>query len=385
LLCFFRSGNSVQDVPGCSGAGSPGTDYCSDFIRPTTAPSTSSPTTLTRKPTPIPSTAPLSVAPTNPAPTQQPTTPRPSPVPTQADSLKIIASGPFGNCEGSCNNDLECEFGLNCFKTSKDFDVVSLFFVPGCSGTNLNADNFCKKPSAGTVVIEGRNGEPKSAFPLGKCEGVCTSDDDCEESLECFSRVSNERVRGCAGAGSSGVSYCFDPLSLTELGDNGSPANVFPLGICEGDCDSDSECGEGLVCFRRGSFESIPGCFGSGVPGKDYCIPGTRVVPTEPEPTLPSTGTPPTPTPGVFPGFPPSTGTPPTPGVFPGFPPSTGTPPTPTPGVFPGFPPSTGTPPTPGVFPGFPPSTGTPPTPTPGVFPGFPFPNVLVLEFQPPA
>jgi hypothetical protein len=126
------------------------------------------------------------------------------------------------------------------------------------------------------------------------------------------------------------VSYCFNPLALAEPGDNGIPANVYPLGVCEGDCDNDSECGEGLVCFERDRFDLVPGCFGVGVFSKDYCIPGTKtVVPTEPEASLPPTDTAPTPSTGFFP--------------FPGFAlPPTDTAPTPSTGAFPfpgiGFP-----------------------------------------------
>jgi len=42
---------------------------------------------------------------------------------------------------------------------------------------------------------------------------------------------------------------------------------------CEGDCDSDAECGANLVCFQRDRGESVPGC--KGVPNSDkvdYCI-----------------------------------------------------------------------------------------------------------------
>ena len=31
-------------------------------------------------------------------------------------------------------------------------------------------------------------------------------------------------------------------VSLTKVGNDGSPVDTFPLGECEGDCDNDSEC-----------------------------------------------------------------------------------------------------------------------------------------------
>ncbi len=32
------------------------------------------------------------------------------------------------------------------------------------------------------------------------------------------------------------------PMPLVIAGDNGTPTESFPLGLCEGDCDYDGEC-----------------------------------------------------------------------------------------------------------------------------------------------
>ncbi len=53
-------------------------------------------------------------------------------------------------------------------------------------------------------------------------------------------------------------------------------AENYKCGRCEGDCDYDSDCEDGLICFRRDGFETVPGCTGAGgsrdVKGKDFCI-----------------------------------------------------------------------------------------------------------------
>lgn len=51
------------------------------------------------------------------------------------------------------------------------------------------------------------------------------------------------------------------------------PESYFPLGFCEGDCDSDDECEEGLVCFQRGSNQPIPFFLGGEDDSTrtDYC------------------------------------------------------------------------------------------------------------------
>ena len=50
-----------------------------------------------------------------------------------------------------------------------------------------------------------------------------------------------EAVPGCEGTGQSGYDYCIDRPTANTLivnGDNGVPAEHFPLGFCEGDCVS---------------------------------------------------------------------------------------------------------------------------------------------------
>jgi hypothetical protein len=46
--------------------------------------------------------------------------------------------------------------------------------------------------------------------------------------------------------------------------------------LCEGDCDSDSDCAGDLICLQRDGFEAVPGCSGEGgardVYAKDICV-----------------------------------------------------------------------------------------------------------------
>eukprot|EP00980_Cylindrotheca_fusiformis_P021547 scaffold8397_cov90-Cylindrotheca_fusiformis.AAC.1 len=51
-------------------------------------------------------------------------------------------------------------------------------------------------------------------------------------------------------------------------------SDVFPLGLCQGDCDANSDCGEGLVCFQSDENEEVPGCDGGLEDSSrtDYCI-----------------------------------------------------------------------------------------------------------------
>ena len=59
---------------------------------------------------------------------------------------------------------------------------------------------------------------------------------------------------------------------LEYVGNNGNPAANFPLQACQGDCDNNAECADGLVCFQRSATEEVPGCSGAGRSGWDYCF-----------------------------------------------------------------------------------------------------------------
>lgn len=55
-----------------------------------------------------------------------------------------------------------------------------------------------------------------------------------------------------------------------------------PLGECQGDCDTDEQCADGLVCFKRSletSLNDIPGCSSSGTVGHnvDICVDFSKV------------------------------------------------------------------------------------------------------------
>ena len=63
------------------------------------------------------------------------------------------------------------------------------------------------------------------------------------------------------------------PRPLERVGNNGSPPEAFPLGPCEGDCDSDDECQDGLYCYSR-SFgtDGMPDSCTGSVSDFDFCF-----------------------------------------------------------------------------------------------------------------
>ena len=104
----------------------------------------------------------------------------------------------------------------------------------------------------GDVHING-----KGTGGLGVCEGDCDKDSDCGIGLMCFQRGGNDPVPGCSGTPDSGWDYCV-PIKALDSSRNGGTG----YGMCEGDCDYDSDCDAGLKCFQRDGYESVPGCSG---------------------------------------------------------------------------------------------------------------------------
>ena len=147
------------------------------------------------------------------------------------------------------------------------------------------------------------NANPNFEAPFGLCEGDCDNDEDCEVGLICFQRGRNETVPGCSGGENDQTlsDYCILSQEGTPT-DNATalpseapskpsaqPTEFTPLGLCEGDCDFDSDCADGLYCFQRGPGEAVPGCAGKETDNSrtDYC---TVSLPT----SQPSQSQPPT-------------------------------------------------------------------------------------------
>ena len=102
-----------------------------------------------------------------------------------------------------------------------------------------------------------------------------------------FTRDPDEfpEIPGCTGSTeeANGYDVCFERpdnyVFRTGNGGNDNRGNPYLLGACEGDCDRDSECEEGLVCFQRTGFEPVPYCEGVGRrAGDDICINPTPEV-----------------------------------------------------------------------------------------------------------
>ena len=79
-------------------------------------------------------------------------------------------------------------------------------------------------------------------------EGDCDNDSECAAGLKYFERSGFEQVHDCNGNDIDDSGYCIHPT----VTDYGMDANVdhSPLQLCEGDCDNDSHCKDGLKYAR---------------------------------------------------------------------------------------------------------------------------------------
>ena len=82
-------------------------------------------------------------------------------------------------CQGDCDTDADCAYGLVCFERSWDEAV------PGCDlgGTGIEMEDYCTEPQdEKQLILFGINGVPEENYPLKACQGDCGTDADCEVS-----------------------------------------------------------------------------------------------------------------------------------------------------------------------------------------------------------
>lgn len=168
---------------------------------------------------------------------------------TVPDNLRYTRS-PMRECEGSCSVDDDCLGRLVCLQSSSSYNGV----FPGCIGVDNSGQNFCVQPMSLPANPAPSTSAPVPSPTAGQTPSPTTS----------FNLPSTPT--------SAPVIAGPEKPQLELKGNNHFPASAFPLGQCQGDCDNDSECAEGLVCFQRDFTGAIPGCSGTPAWNHDYCI-----------------------------------------------------------------------------------------------------------------
>jgi hypothetical protein len=140
--------------------------------------------------------------------------------------------------------------------------------------------------SNNTEIISDTEALPMlSPKKFGLCEGDCDIDEDCADGLFCFMKEAGvATVPGCDGFDTSRTDYCIlnthktlansaEPPILFAYLENPPNITNLPLQLCQGDCDSDADCADGLICYEKPSTEIlVPGCSGISITRTDFCI-----------------------------------------------------------------------------------------------------------------
>jgi hypothetical protein len=188
----------------------------------------------------------------------------------------------LGMCEGDCDKDSDCQEGLICYQRDSSSDVPT-----GCVGGgpgDIGTHDYCAAPGTPKLVDLGASMQnmPAGQTKLGQCEGDCDSDNDCQPGLYCYQRDSSSDVPfGCSAGGKGDIpkhDYCVAKTPLVDHGGSMErmPSGQTKLGMCEGDCDKDSDCAPGLYCYQRDSSSDVPfPCRAGGIGDlgtHDYCV-----------------------------------------------------------------------------------------------------------------
>jgi hypothetical protein len=116
--------------------------------------------------------------------------------------------------------------------------------------------------------------------------------------LVAVAQLASARVRGSKSV--SAEHQAFHRRLTKLVGYGAEPdAHHFPLQLCEGDCDCDHQCDEGLVCFQRDAgYGPIPSCAdGENFDADtDFCVPSSSPRTPAQMPTCPTDRPAPAPT-----------------------------------------------------------------------------------------
>ena len=192
--------------------------------------------------------------------------------------------GGLGMCQGDCDSDSHCRSGLKCYHSHKGGNIVT-----GCEGKTHLAHDYCYEENAHldtkTLTTHGYQAHTLANVKkhgLGMCQGDCDSDSHCRSGLKCYhSHTGGNIVTGCEGKTHLAHDYCYEEnahLDTKTLTTHGYQAHTLAnvkkhgLGMCQGDCDSDSHCRSGLKCYHsHKGGNTVTGCEGKTHLLHDYC------------------------------------------------------------------------------------------------------------------
>lgn len=349
MICFQRN-RQFEPVPSCIGGeqDSTLTDYC---IYKTAEPTTQPDRVPTNPPTKRPTAKPTAAVPTQ-TPSVSPSTSPPTLGPFKRGTIKFLGWKPdkpiLDLCEGDCDSDAECANGLLCFDRKVVTDEV-----PGCDKTGgafeEGMSDYCydprvfavsdptkaptKKPTMNptpepttkapvpatprpTTPLPTPGPTNRSTIAKGTSEPtvdpvqrLCLVNPQCQlQGLVGFCcPTQDNRYLDCCQANQVPTDAPVEPPTRdTDQSEQKvlefvgwSPAE--PLKACQGDCDVNQDCGDGLKCYQRyNAYDRVPGCAGGERDDSlaDYCVEMDAELDSVPADPIPPTAAPVRATPG---------------------------------------------------------------------------------------
>ena len=217
------------------------------------------------------------------------------------------------DCAISCEVDDDCDAGEWCYWVECEAADEANLITDDDDDDATKDDDAMQEPeeeetpvSCNAEVKECKNGDFVGRAQELDCDfypcpeddkegGEIIADDDESTTTDEVMMMSEEAASGESSSGgeSSASSSGSDTESdeditagwgSTPLTHKCTSDGSGSCGLCQGDCKSDADCLEGLLCFSRGAGEmtSVPGCVSGGEddkPGMDYCY-----TPFQPEP-----------------------------------------------------------------------------------------------------
>eukprot|EP00529_Nitzschia_sp_RCC80_P003057 CAMPEP_0113452454 /NCGR_PEP_ID=MMETSP0014_2-20120614/6854_1 /TAXON_ID=2857 /ORGANISM="Nitzschia sp." /LENGTH=1126 /DNA_ID=CAMNT_0000343825 /DNA_START=1476 /DNA_END=4856 /DNA_ORIENTATION=- /assembly_acc=CAM_ASM_000159 len=182
----------------------------------------------------------------------------------------------LNECEGDCDADADCGPGLVCFNRESSMQAV-----PGCSGgeSDFSLTDYCIQPQQPVLPELGGDDSVISRVDTkapteSPSVGIVATSSPTETATAATTGAPVDNTTTSTTAPSSSSSADVNgPIPLDPLG--WTPEDEKPLGRCQGDCDVDSDCGPGLVCFQRTlPGTDVPGCLGGkeNLSLMDFCI-----------------------------------------------------------------------------------------------------------------
>jgi len=188
---------------------------------------------------------------------------------TTSDEFKARASTVETYCTvtlGMCGKFPDCEVKVVFFKSGSQTATVEAKMTGGEAETKQQVQNdIAKAPdnaidgdavAPGTVSLT--NFDECAITKCAENKGDCDTDEQCEDGLKCG-------MNNCPAGSDPLADCCFNPKATDAPACDGQGINMWSCcsednkcGADEGDCDSNAECQDGLVCGRNSCSFTIP-------------------------------------------------------------------------------------------------------------------------------